>query len=129
MTCVAPVFNRTVTGLDDRGSVPDRGRDLFATASTPTLSPAKPLVWTVSLEVKRLGREANHSRLVPRLTMRGVYLHSPILLRGVVHNQDKSVSMAHNGLKTRVKTTVETSCTSDIPQIMVSAQHSIGIMN
>jgi hypothetical protein len=35
-------------------------------------------------EVKRQGREADHSLLVPRSIKVELYLHSPILLKGIV---------------------------------------------
>jgi hypothetical protein len=53
--------------MDDRGSIPGRNRDsfLFATASRPTLGPIQPPIQrvpgTLFPEVKRRGREADHS--------------------------------------------------------------------
>jgi hypothetical protein len=53
-------------GLNDRGSIPSRGRDsfLFATASRSSLGSTQPTVCLVpgalSVGVKRPGREADH---------------------------------------------------------------------
>jgi hypothetical protein len=54
-------------GLDDRGFESRQGLGifLFATASSPAMVPTQPPIqWvpgTLSLGVKQLGREANHS--------------------------------------------------------------------
>jgi hypothetical protein len=54
-------------GLDDRGNLPPQGLEtfLFTTASRPALGPTQPPIqWVpgaLSLEVKRPGREADHS--------------------------------------------------------------------
>jgi hypothetical protein len=53
-------------GLDGRGSIPGKGQIfLFSTASIPVLGPVQPAIqWVpgpLSPEVKRQGREADHS--------------------------------------------------------------------
>jgi hypothetical protein len=53
----------------------------------PTHPPVQCVPGTLSLEVKRLGREADHQlHLVPRSRMLELYLDSPIRLHGVVLN-------------------------------------------
>jgi hypothetical protein len=73
-----PLYTRRVilvtriNGLDDRGSIPDRGRIFFpfATASRPTVGPTQPPIqWVPGL--KRPGREAYHYPL-SKVKMRGV---------------------------------------------------------
>jgi hypothetical protein len=53
-------------GLEDRDSIPDRGKRVsLPTASRPVMGTTQPLIQCVpgviSQEVKRLGREADHS--------------------------------------------------------------------
>jgi hypothetical protein len=61
---------------------------LFTTASRPALGLTQPPIQGVpgalSLGIKRPGREADHSHLVPRSRMRGVVPPPPIRLHGVV---------------------------------------------
>jgi hypothetical protein len=81
-------------GLDDRGSrarfLVGAGNFLFTTASRTALGPAQPPIqWVIgnlSLGVKRLGREADHSppSSVEVKECMELYLHSPIRLHGVV---------------------------------------------
>jgi hypothetical protein len=72
-------------GLDDRGSIPDRGRGFFilASASRPALVPTQtPIQWVpgvLSPGIKR-GRSVTlttHPHLVPKLSMSRSYTSSP----------------------------------------------------
>jgi hypothetical protein len=79
-------------GLDDRDSIPDRGRGFFffVSASRPALGPTQPPIqWVpgvLSPKVKR-GRGmtlTTHPHLVPRLRMSRSYTSSPPMrLHGV----------------------------------------------
>jgi hypothetical protein len=80
-------------GLDDKGSIPGRGGErifFFVTVSRPVVRPTKPPIqWvpgTLSLGVKRPGRESDHSP--PSITevkeCLELYLYSHIHLHGVV---------------------------------------------
>jgi len=74
-------------GLDDR-MIGRLGIFLITIASTPALRPSQPPIqWVpgaLSLRVKRLGREADHTPL-SSAEVKGVelYIHSPILLHGM----------------------------------------------
>jgi hypothetical protein len=61
---------------------------LFSTESRPTLGPTQPLIqWVLGAlypAVKRPGREADHSHLVPRSRKMELHLHYPVLLHGVM---------------------------------------------
>jgi hypothetical protein len=67
-----------VLGFDSR-----RGLEifLFITVSRTALGPTQPPIqwepWALSLGVKRPGREADHSHIVPRSKCVELYLHSP----------------------------------------------------
>jgi hypothetical protein len=82
-----------VTGhvLEDWGSNPARDKIiLVSTSSRPALGPTEPpILWvprSISSEVKRPGREADHFHLLPRSRMVELYRHSPIRLHELVLN-------------------------------------------
>jgi hypothetical protein len=56
------------------------------TDSGPTKPPIQLVQGVLSLGVKRYGRKADHSHLLPRSRKVELYLHSPICLHGVVLN-------------------------------------------
>jgi hypothetical protein len=80
----------TSYGLDGRGSIPSRGKKFLSTPHRPDR------LWglrsflsngcqgDLSPGVKRPGREADHSHVVPRSRVVGLYLHLPICLHGIV---------------------------------------------
>jgi hypothetical protein len=86
------VVTRLQAGRPGFDSSHEQGYFLFATASGPALGPTQPPIQRVSkslsLGVKRLGREADHSpqSSVYVTNVRKLELHSPILLSGVVLN-------------------------------------------
>jgi hypothetical protein len=92
MTRDSSVSIVTDYGLDDRGSIPGGGLGifLFDTLSRPALGPIQsPIQWApgvLSLGVKWLGREADHSppSSAEDIKCAELYLHSPIRLHGVV---------------------------------------------
>jgi hypothetical protein len=65
-------------GLDDRGSIPDRGRGFFFSASRPALGPTQPSVqWVPGVKRGRDVMLTTHPHLVPRLRMSRSYTSSP----------------------------------------------------
>jgi hypothetical protein len=69
-----------------------RGEDIFLYSAAfrsylwPTQSPIQLVLGAVSLGMKRRGREADHSHVVPKLKMVSQVPNSPICLYAVVFN-------------------------------------------
>jgi hypothetical protein len=71
-------------GLDGRGLIPVRGRNLSLLHAVQTVSGVHPTSYPMgtagsSTEFKRPASEADHSHLVPRSRMVELYLHSSII--------------------------------------------------